>query len=139
MSFADLLVPFSSTYFTTYRPAAKLLIFRFIVFWLTKVSFKTDFPVKLIISIDPFCSVGNSTVNTLLAGLGYTFKFDFDLESPEMMYLVINRGVTNSIDNSLPVFVESGTIDVNTELKYFYANAKSQGPKIMNYTVNFKK
>lgn len=67
------------------------------------------------------------------------FKFDFDLESPEMMYLVINRGVTNSIDNSLPVFVESGTIDVNTELKYFYANAKITGSKNHELYSQFQK
>ena len=67
------------------------------------------------------------------------FKFDFDLESPEMMYLVINRGVTNSIDNNLPVFVESGTIEVNTELKYFYANAKITGSKNHELYSQFQK
>lgn len=60
---------------------------------------------------------------------GSNFKFDFDLESPEMLYLVVNRGATNSIDNSLPVFAEPGTINVNTTLKYFFANAKVTGSK----------
>jgi uncharacterized protein YunC (DUF1805 family) len=58
-----------------------------------------------------------------------TFQFDFDLDSPELMYLVINRGVTKSLDNSLPIFTEPGTINVDTELKYFYANAKITGSK----------
>jgi len=71
-----------------------------------------------IISIDSVKIKGNSK-----------FQFDFDLDSPELMYLVVNRGVTNSIDNSLPIFAEEGTINVDTELNYFYANAKITGSK----------
>jgi hypothetical protein len=67
------------------------------------------------------------------------FKFDFNLESPEMMYLVLDRGVTNSIDNSLPIFVEQGSINVDTELKYFYANAKVTGSKNHELLEEFKK
>jgi hypothetical protein len=67
------------------------------------------------------------------------FKFDFDLESPEMIYLVVNRGVTNSIDNSLPVFAEPGKITVNTELKYFFANAKITGSKNHELYEQFQK
>lgn len=55
------------------------------------------------------------------------FQFDFDLESPELVYLTIDRGVTKSVDNSLPIFAEQGTINVNTDLDYFYANAKVSG------------
>lgn len=57
------------------------------------------------------------------------FQFDLNIDSPEVMYLVINRGVTKSLDNDLPIFVEPGTINVDTELKYFYANAKVTGSK----------
>lgn len=57
------------------------------------------------------------------------FQFDLNIDSPEVMYLVINRGVTKSLDNDLPIFVEPGTIKVDTELKYFYANAKVTGSK----------
>jgi hypothetical protein len=61
------------------------------------------------------------------------FRFDFNLDSPEMLYLVVDRGITNSTDNSLPVFAEAGTINVNTELNYFYANAKVSGSE--NHTL----
>jgi hypothetical protein len=57
------------------------------------------------------------------------FQFDFDLASPELMYLVVDRGVSKSLDNSLPIFAEQGTINIDTELKYFYANAKITGSK----------
>lgn len=61
------------------------------------------------------------------------FQFDFNLDWPEVVYLTIDRGVTKSIDNSLPIFAEQGTINVNTELDYFYANAKVTGSE--NHTL----
>lgn len=67
------------------------------------------------------------------------FKFDFDLDSPEMMYLVVDRGVTNSVDNSLPLFVEPGTMNVTTDLDYFYANAKITGSKNHELFEQFQK
>ncbi len=69
----------------------------------------------------------------------YNFKFDFNLDSPEMVYLVINRGITNSIDDNLPVFAEPGTINVDTNLKHFYANAKVTGSKNHELLEQFKK
>ncbi|CAM4014399.1 DUF4369 domain-containing protein [Flavobacterium antarcticum] len=68
-----------------------------------------------------------------------TFKFDFNLESPEVVYLVLDRGVTKSIDNSLPVFAEPGTMTVDTDLKYFYASAKVTGSKNHELFEQFQK
>lgn len=79
------------------------------------------------------------TIDSVKMQSDSNFKFDFDLDSPEMMYLVINRGVTNSIDNSLPIFIEPGTIQVDTELKYFYANAKITGSKNNDLFKEFQK
>lgn len=67
------------------------------------------------------------------------FQFDFNLDSPELVYLVVDRGVTNSIDNSLPIFAEPGTINIDTELKYFYANAKVTGSKNQELFEQFQK
>ena len=67
------------------------------------------------------------------------FQFDFNLDSPEMVYLVVNRGVTKSIDNELPIFAEPGTINVNTELNYFYANARVTGSKNHELYEQFQK
>jgi len=57
------------------------------------------------------------------------FQFDLNLDSPEVLYLVVDRGVTNSIDDNLPLFLEPGTINVETDLKHFYASAKVTGSK----------
>ena len=67
------------------------------------------------------------------------FQFDFNLDSPELMYIVVDRGVTSSIDNSLPIFAEPGTINVDTELKYFFANAKVTGSKNQELFEQFQK
>ena len=37
------------------------------------------------------------------------FESHIQLESPEMLFLFLDRGQTNSIDNSLPFFAEPGT------------------------------
>lgn len=67
------------------------------------------------------------------------FQFDFDLDSPEMINIVLDRGVTKSIDNSLPLFVEPGTITVSSDLEHFYANAKVTGSKNQELLEQFQK
>ena len=67
------------------------------------------------------------------------FQIDLNLNSPEMFYLFLDRGVTNSLDNNLPVFAEPGTITINTELDYFYANAKITGSKNQELFEQFQK
>jgi hypothetical protein len=57
-----------------------------------------------------------------------TFESRLNIESPEMLYLFLNRGgLSNSIDNNLPVFVEPGEITLQTDRENFYANAKITG------------
>jgi hypothetical protein len=67
------------------------------------------------------------------------FRFDFDLDSPEVVYLEINRGVTNSIDNNLPIFAEPGTIAVDASLNHFFASAKITGSKNHDLYEQFQK
>lgn len=57
------------------------------------------------------------------------FESYVKLESPEMLYLFLDRGQTNSIDNSLPFFAEPGKIQIETTLKHFFADAKITGSK----------
>ena len=57
------------------------------------------------------------------------FESHIKLESPEMLYLFLDRGQTNSIDNNLPFFAEPGNIKVETTLKHFFADAKISGSK----------
>lgn len=55
------------------------------------------------------------------------FESHINLESPEMLYLFLDRGQTNSIDNNLPFFAEPGNIKVETTLQHFFADAKITG------------
>ncbi len=57
------------------------------------------------------------------------FQSDFDIKSPEMLYLALNRGTTNSMDNTILFFAEPGNIHIETDLDYFYAKAKITGSK----------
>ena len=66
-------------------------------------------------------------------------KFDTHLtiESPEMLYLFLDRGQTNSIDNNLPFFAEPGEMNIETTLKSFFADAKITGSKNHDLYVEF--
>lgn len=57
------------------------------------------------------------------------FKSEFDLQSPEMLYLFLDRGVTNSVDNNITFFAEKGTMNIETSLDFFTADAKITGSK----------
>lgn len=57
------------------------------------------------------------------------FTSTFDLQSPEMLYLFLDRGVTNSLDNNIPFFAEKGTMNIETSLDFFTADAKITGSK----------
>lgn len=57
------------------------------------------------------------------------FESHIKLDSPEMLYLSLDRGQTNSIDNSLLFFAEPGNIKIETTLKSFFAAAKITGSK----------
>ena len=67
------------------------------------------------------------------------FETEINIDSPEMLYLSLDRGVTKSIDNDLPFFAEIGKINIETELDYFYANAKITGSKNQDLYNDFRK
>ena len=55
------------------------------------------------------------------------FTFQHQLESPEVLFLSLDRGHSTSIDNQLSFFAEPGTITIETTLKNFYQDAKVKG------------
>lgn len=55
------------------------------------------------------------------------FETKFQIEEPQMLYLSLNRGTTESIDNSILFFAEPGKMKIETTLQGFYANAKISG------------
>lgn len=66
------------------------------------------------------------------------FTSNINLESPEMLYLFIDRGVSNSIDNNLLFFAEPGKINIETTLNYFTSDAKITGSKNHQLYEEFK-
>lgn len=81
-----------------------------------------------LVAIDTIQIDGNSEFTTSL-----------NIESPEMYYLFLDRGVTNSIDNNLPFFAEPGKMTIATTLDHFLSDAKITGSKNQEKYEQFKK
>lgn len=67
------------------------------------------------------------------------FERDIKLESPEMLYLFLDRGVTNSLDNNILFFAEPGNINIETNLDNFIYGAKITGSKNQELYEEYKK
>jgi len=68
-----------------------------------------------------------------------SFERDIKLESPEMLYLFLDRGVTNSMDNNILFFAEPGNINIETNLDNFIYGAKITGSKNQELYEEYKK
>ena len=55
------------------------------------------------------------------------FETNITVASPEMLYLSLNRGVSNSLDNNLFFFAEPGNVNIKTNLDNFLHGAKVTG------------
>lgn len=76
--------------------------------------------------------VQDSTVvvlDTIVLNGDSKFETKIKLDSPEMLYLLVDRGQSKSIDNNLLFFAEPGKINIDTNLEYFLAEAKITGSK----------
>ncbi|RTY80768.1 DUF4369 domain-containing protein [Flavobacterium sp. LS1P28] len=67
------------------------------------------------------------------------FESHLDLKSPEMLYLFLDRGVSNSMDNNLPFFAEPGKITIETSLDRYLSDATITGSKNNEIFEEFKK
>ncbi|MGL2986520.1 DUF4369 domain-containing protein [Flavobacterium sp. RSSA_27] len=67
------------------------------------------------------------TVDSIKIDGDSKFETNIPLESPEMFYLSLNRGVSNSLDNNLLFFAEPGNITIETNLDQFSYSAKVTG------------
>jgi hypothetical protein len=67
------------------------------------------------------------------------FTSELNIDSPEMYYLFLDRGVTNSVDNNLPFFAEQGKINIESSLDFFTADAKITGSKNQELYEEYKK
>lgn len=78
-------------------------------------------------------------IDTLIIDGNSKFETDLNLESPEMLYLFLDRGVSNSMDNNILFFAEPGTINIDTNLDSFIASAKITGSKNQEIYEEYKK
>lgn len=67
------------------------------------------------------------------------FETDIDLNSAEMLYLFLDRGVTNSMDNNINFFAEAGNINIETNLDSYISSAKITGSKNHDLFEEYKK
>jgi hypothetical protein len=67
------------------------------------------------------------------------FETNINLQSPEMLYLFLDRGVSNSLDNNLLFFAEPGDISIETNLENYIADAKVTGSKDQDLYYEYKK
>ncbi|MBP4140080.1 DUF4369 domain-containing protein [Flavobacterium geliluteum] len=68
-----------------------------------------------------------------------SFERDIKLASPEMLYLFLDRGVTNSLDNNILFFAEPGNVHIETNLDNFIFGAKITGSKNQELYDEYKK
>ncbi|OYU80876.1 MAG: hypothetical protein CFE23_07710 [Flavobacterium sp. BFFFF1] len=67
------------------------------------------------------------------------FESWLELPSPEMYYLVLDRGVTNSLDDKIPFFAEPGKMTIDTKLDQFFTQAKITGSKNQKLYEDYRK
>lgn len=68
-----------------------------------------------------------------------TFNTSIDIESPEMLYLFLDKGITNSLDNNIAFFAEPGNITIDTNLDNYLTSAKITGSKNQEVYEEYKK
>ena len=78
-------------------------------------------------------------LDTIVINGDSNFKSEMNIDEPEMMYLFLDRGVSNSLDNSIVFFAEKGKITINTSLDFFTADAKITGSKNHELYEEYKK
>lgn len=86
------------------------------------------FADSALVAIDSIKIDGNSS-----------FESNIDLKSPEMLYLYLDRGVTNSLDNNIMFFAEPGNVNIETNLDSFITSAKISGSKNQELYEQYKK
>jgi hypothetical protein len=69
------------------------------------------------------------TLDTIKINGDSHFTTKLNIESPEMYYLFLDRGISNSLDNTIPFFAEKGKINIESSLDFFTSDAKISGSK----------
>jgi hypothetical protein len=80
-----------------------------------------------------------AALDTIIINGDSKFESDLTIASPEMLYLFLDRGVTNSLDNNISFFAEPGNINIATNLDSYIVDAKITGSKNQDKYEEYKK
>lgn len=58
-----------------------------------------------------------------------TFETYLNVKEPEVLYVYLDRGTSNSLDNNIAFFAEQGEIIINSDVKNFISKAEITGNK----------
>ena len=89
--------------------------------------------------IQKFADTAMVVIDTIEIDGNSNFETTIDLKSPEMLYLFLDRGITNSLDNNIQFFAEPGTINIQTNLDNFLNGSKITGSKNQEVYADYKK
>jgi hypothetical protein len=78
-------------------------------------------------------------IDTIVFNGKSTFDTYIKIDSPEMLYLFLDRGQTNSVDNNLPFFAEPGNMKIDSNNEEFFSRAKITGSKNQKLYEDFLK
>jgi len=78
-------------------------------------------------------------IDTIVINGKSTFESWIKVDSPQMLYLFLDRGQTNSVDNNLPFFAEPGEMKIETANDEFFYRAKITGSKNQKLYEDFQK
>jgi Domain of unknown function (DUF4369) len=85
----------------------------------------------------------NDSIFTVIDSIKITgnsnFETTLNIKSPEMLYLFLNRGVSNSLDNNIAFFAEPGNMHIETRLDSYIASATITGSKNHDLYEEYKK
>ncbi len=78
-------------------------------------------------------------VDSIIINGNPEFESTVKLDSPEMLYLVLDRGTTESMDNTLPFFAEPGEMHIESNNESFFTRAKVTGSENQKLYEDFLK
>ena len=78
-------------------------------------------------------------LDTIIIDGDSKFESDLNIASPEMLYLFLDRGMSNSLDNNISFFAEPGKINIDTNLDSYIGSAKITGSKNQDKYEEYKK
>lgn len=78
-------------------------------------------------------------IDTIVINGKSEFETYLKIDSPEMLYLVIDRGQTTSVDKNLPFFAEPGEMKIESKNEEFFYRAKVTGSENQKLYDDFQK